>query len=590
MKKNNFKILKETSYSYPTLQRFLQYFRPYSQDILITLGLLVISAACQGIAPFLVGWSIDHLITHGNLRGLMQVLILLFFIYIINTLVFRTRIRQITWIMQRLLAQIRSDILTKIQSLPLGFFDRSQAGDLMSRLLNDLSTVQQTFGITILQIIGSIFSLIGIIIAMLSLNLELGLLSNFVIPLIIFATVLFASWARTRFRTTRQTIGQLSAKLEEDLNSVREAQAFNRIQVNIQQFETLNAANRDANIQAIAITAAFSPSIDFLNIAVTAGVLAYGGYLTVIGAATVGTVTAFLIYIQQFFQPIQALSDFYTQAQSALAGLERIFLLLDEPALLEDAPDAIEMPPILGEVEFENVSFSYTPNQLALNGVNFHAKPGQMIALVGTTGAGKSTIINLILRFYDVLGGTITVDGIDIRGVTQASLRRQIGVVFQDTVLLSGTVAENIAFGRKDATQAEIEQTAQIANVHELITSLPQGYATRLGEQGTSLSQGQQQLLSIARALLINPRILILDEATSSIDTRTEALVQEALARLLKHRTSFVIAHRLSTVTNADLVLVVEQGKIVESGTHAELMDQQGVYANLYGLQFGTVV
>ncbi|MDF5729572.1 MAG: ABC transporter ATP-binding protein [Rhizonema sp. PD38] len=586
----NLKNLKEISNSYPTGQRFIQYFRPYSQDILIALGLLAISATGQAIAPFLVGWSIDHLITRGNWQGLMQIIVLLFFIYIANTFIFRARVRQITWIMQRVLAQIRYDILTKIQSLPLGFFDRSQVGDLMSRLLNDVSTVEQAFGITILQIIGSIFSLIGIIIAMLALNLQLGLLTNFVVPLIIFATALFSSWARKRFRTTRQTIGQLSAKLQEDINSVREAQAFNRIQVNIQQFDALNAANRDANIQAIAITAAFSPSIDFLNTLGTAGVLAYGGYLTVKGAATVGTVTSFLIYIQQFFQPIQALSQFYTQAQSALAGLERIFLLLDEPALLQDAPDAIEMPPIIGKVEFENVSFGYIPNQLALNKVNFHAKPGQMIALVGATGAGKSTIINLILRFYDVLSGTITVDGIDIRGVTQASLRRQIGVVLQDTILLSGTVAENIAFGRKDATQAEIEEAAQIANVHEFITSLPQGYATRLGEQGTNLSQGQQQLLSIARAVLINPRILILDEATSSIDTRTEALVQEALARLLKDRTSFVIAHRLSTVTNADLVLVVEQGKIFESGTHAELIDKQGVYANLYGLQIGTVV
>ncbi len=585
-----FKLSEGTSTSYPTLQRFLLYFRPYSQDILITLGLVVASATCLATGPFLIGWSIDHFITRGNWRGLMQILVLLLFIYITGSLIVRYQIRQIAWIMQRLLAQLRYDIFAKIQSLPLGFFDRSQAGDLMSRLLNDVSTVEQTFGIPIAQIIGNLFSLIGIIIAMLSLNLELGLLSNFVVPLMIFATALFASWARTRFRTTRQTISQLSAKLSEDLNSVREAQAFNRIQVNIQQFDTLNAANRDANIQAVAITAAFLPSIDFLNTVGTAGVLAYGGYLTVIGAATVGTVTSFLIYVQLFFQPIQVLSQFYTQAQSALAGLERIFLLLDEPALLQDAPDAIEMPPILGEVEFENVSFGYTPNQLALNGVNFHAKPGQMIALVGATGAGKSTIINLILRFYDVLGGKITVDGIDIRCVTQASLRREIGVVLQDTILLSGTVAENIAFGRKDATQAEIEQAAQIANVHEFITSLPQGYATRLGEQGTSLSQGQQQLLSIARAVLINPRILILDEATSSIDTRTEALVQEALARLLKDRTSFVIAHRLSTVTNADLVLVVEQGKILESGTHAELMAQQGVYANLYGLQFGTVV
>ncbi|MBN3874389.1 MAG: ABC transporter ATP-binding protein [Nostoc sp. JL33] len=554
------------------------------------MGLVIAGAMCQATGPFIVGWSIDNLIIRGNWRGLMQILILLAVVYVTGSLIIRSQIRQIGWIMQRLLGQLRRDIFTKIQTLPLGFFDRSQSGDLMSRLLNDVSTVEQTFGMAIAQIIGTVFSLIGIIVAMLLLNLQLGLISNLVVPLMIFATGLFASWAKTRFRVTRQTIGQLSARFEEDINIVREAQAFNRIQHNIQQFDALNAANRDANVQAVAITSAFLPSIDFLNTVGTAGVLVYGGYLTVKGEATVGTVTSFLIYVQQFFQPIQIISQFYTQAQSAIAGLERIFLLLDEPALLQNAPDAIEMPRIQGEVKFKDVTFGYASNQLALKGANFLAKPGQMIALVGATGAGKSTIINLILRFYDVLGGMITVDNIDIRRVTQASLRRQIGVVLQDTILLSSTVAENIAFGRKDATQAEIEQAAQIANVHEFITSLPQGYATRLGEQGTSLSQGQQQLISIARAVLINPRILILDEATSSIDTRTEALVQEALARLFKDRTSFVIAHRLSTVINADQVLVVEQGKIVERGTHAELIAKQGVYANLYGLQFGTFV
>ncbi|WP_292837208.1 ABC transporter ATP-binding protein [Nostoc sp. JL33] len=581
---------KDTLPSYQTLRRFLQYYLPYRQDILITMGLVIAGAMCQATGPFIVGWSIDNLIIRGNWRGLMQILILLAVVYVTGSLIIRSQIRQIGWIMQRLLGQLRRDIFTKIQTLPLGFFDRSQSGDLMSRLLNDVSTVEQTFGMAIAQIIGTVFSLIGIIVAMLLLNLQLGLISNLVVPLMIFATGLFASWAKTRFRVTRQTIGQLSARFEEDINIVREAQAFNRIQHNIQQFDALNAANRDANVQAVAITSAFLPSIDFLNTVGTAGVLVYGGYLTVKGEATVGTVTSFLIYVQQFFQPIQIISQFYTQAQSAIAGLERIFLLLDEPALLQNAPDAIEMPRIQGEVKFKDVTFGYASNQLALKGANFLAKPGQMIALVGATGAGKSTIINLILRFYDVLGGMITVDNIDIRRVTQASLRRQIGVVLQDTILLSSTVAENIAFGRKDATQAEIEQAAQIANVHEFITSLPQGYATRLGEQGTSLSQGQQQLISIARAVLINPRILILDEATSSIDTRTEALVQEALARLFKDRTSFVIAHRLSTVINADQVLVVEQGKIVERGTHAELIAKQGVYANLYGLQFGTFV
>ena len=570
-----------------TLKRFLQYLQPYRKEVPIALGLVSIGAATQAIGPFLIGWSIDHLIVKGNLSGLLLMLGILALIYVLGVQAIRGQILRVGWIMQRLLAQLRQDIFVKIQSLPLSFFDRSEAGDLMSRLLNDVSTVNQAFGQTIAQMLGNLFSLVGIVIAMLFINLQLGLLSNLVVPLMIFTTGLFSRWARKRFRVTRQTIGELSTKLEEDIGSVREAQAFNRVSLNIEEFEHLNAANRDANIQAVAITAAFLPSIDFLNTLATAAVLAYGGYLAVTGAATVGVVTAFLLYVQQFFRPIQILSQFYTQAQSAFAGLERIFLLLDEPSQLQDAIDAIEMPPMRGEVTFENVTFGYTANQQVLNGVSLHAKPGQMIALVGPTGAGKSTIINLILRFYDVTGGAVKIDGLDIRNVTQASLRRQIGIVLQDTVLFSGSVAENIAFGNPQATQAEIEAAAQVANVHEFITTLPQGYATLLGERGATLSQGQRQLISIARAVLINPRILILDEATSSIDTRTEALVQSAIARLLQGRTSFVIAHRLSTVTQADQVLVVQQGEIVEHGTHAELVTQQGVYANLYALQLG---
>jgi len=570
-----------------TLRRLLQYLKPYRKEVPIALGLVAIGASTQAVGPFLIGWSIDNLIRQGNLQGLLLMLALLVVVYVGGIQAIRGQISRVGWIMQRLLGQLRQDIFIKIQSLPISFFDRSESGDLMSRLLNDVSVVNQAFGQTIAQMLGNLFSLIGIIVAMLLINLPLGLVSNLTVPLMIFTTGLFARWARVRFRVTRQTIGELSTKLEEDIGSVREAQAFNRVQLNIEEFDTLNAANRDANVQAVAITAAFLPSIDFLNTIATAGVLAYGGYLTVIGVATVGTVTAFLLYVQQFFRPIQILSQFYTQAQSALAGLERIFLLLDEPSQLNDAPDAVEMPPIQGEVSFEDVTFGYNPDQLVLKGVNLDAKPGQMIALVGPTGAGKSTIINLILRFYDVTGGAVKVDGIDVRSVTQASLRRQIGIVLQDNILFSGTVAENIAFGYPQATHAEIEAAAQVANVHEFITTLPQGYCTYLGERGANLSQGQRQLISIARAVLVNPRILILDEATSSIDTRTEALVQNAIARLLEGRTSFVIAHRLSTVTQADQVLVIEQGQIVERGTHAELIAQQGVYANLYALQLG---
>ncbi len=578
------------TYSQPsTLRRFARYLIPYRRAIPLALGFVTLGAAMQGTAPFLVGWSIDNLIAKGNLPGLMVMLVGVLGVYLVGFAAIREQILHTNWISQNVLTQLRQDIFTKIQSLPLSFFDTSSAGDLMSRLLNDVNTVNQVFGLAISQIVGSMFSLLGIAVAMLCVNLQLGLLSNILVPLVIIITTLFGRWARAKFRVTRESISELSTRLEEDLGSIREAQSFNRVERNVEQFRRLNAKNRDANIQAVTITAAFLPTIDFLNTLSIAGVLAYGGYLAVSGVMTVGTVTAFLLYVQQFFQPIQILSQFYTQAQSAIAGLERIFLLLDERSQLNDAPDAVEMPPIRGEVCFENVNFGYKVNQSVLKDVNFRAKPGQTIALVGATGAGKSTIVNLILRFYDVTGGAVKIDGIDIRKVTQSSLRRQTGIVLQDMTLFSTTIAENIAFGNPRAARAEVEAAAKVANVHDYIMTLPQGYDTEVGARGVTLSQGQRQLVSIARAVLVNPRILILDEATSSIDTRTEELVQDAIAKLLKNRTSFVIAHRLSTVTQADQVLVIQQGQIIEQGTHTELIAEQGVYANLYALQLGTI-
>ncbi len=567
-----------------TLFRLLRYFKPYRHQIPIALGFVLTGAATQAIGPFLIGWSIDKFIRQSDVRGLMQMLLLLAAIYIIGVLAIREQIYRIGMIMQRTLAQLRQDIFTKIQSLPISFFDRSEAGDLMSRLINDVSTVNQAFGQTVAQMLGQLFTLTGIIIAMLSIDLRLGLISNLIIPLMLITTGLFARWARARFRITRQTISEMSIKLEEDIGGVREAQAFARAPLNIREFMVLNAANRDANVQAVAITSAFLPSIDLLNTLATAAVLAAGGYFAVTGTTTVGTVTSFLIYVQQFFRPIQILSQFYTQAQSALAGAERIFKLLDEPVTLQDAQDAIDLPRVRGEVTFDRVTFGYNPDRPVLKDINLHVKPGQTIALVGATGAGKSTIINLILRFYDVSAGAVKIDGFDVRAVTQASLHQQIGLVLQENILFSGTVAENIAFGRPDATHNEIEAAARVANVHDFIVQLPQGYATLLGERGANLSQGQRQLISIARAVLVDPRILILDEATSSIDTRTEILVQQAIDKILTSRTSFVIAHRLSTVTKADRVLVIQQGQIAEQGTHTELLGQQGIYANLYAM------
>ncbi|QHG15327.1 ABC transporter ATP-binding protein [Nostoc sp. ATCC 53789] len=590
---NIFESVSQVNAPLPVIRRFSQYFRPYIKEIPIILGIIIISSITQTIAPLLTGWSIDNLILKGNWLGLLWMLVVLTIVYLTGFLSNRTLIVKVGVIMQHLLAQLRQDIMNKLQTLPLSFYDKSKVGDLMSRLLSDVNTLNQVFSPMLPQVIGSFFGLLASAIFMLSINLQLGLITNLIVPIMFLTTAFFARLARAKFRITRQTISQLSIKLEENISNIQEVQAFNRAEINIQEFKKLNADNRNANIQATAITAAFLPTIDLFNTLTWGIVLTYGGFLVYKNIMTVGAVTAFLFYVQQFFQPIQIITNFYTQAQSGLAGLERIFLLLDEPVQLEDTTDAIAsgrhnaiaMPPIQGKVQFESVNFEYKPGQKVLENVTFDAEPGQAIALVGATGAGKTTIISLLSRFYDVSSGAIKIDDIDIRKVTQASLRRQIGVVSQDTMIFSCSVAENIAFGNPQATTTEIEAAAKIANIHDFILTLPQGYKTQLGERGINLSKGQQQLISIARAVLVNPRILILDEATSNIDSQTEKLVQEAIANLLQGRTSFIIAHRLATVTNADKVLVIEQGQIIEQGTHTQLMEQRGVYANLYSLQ-----
>ncbi|WP_373525994.1 ABC transporter ATP-binding protein [Nostoc sp.] len=582
---NIFASTSQVNTPFPVMSRLGQYFRLYIKNVPTIVVLTIISSITQAIAPLITGWSIDNLIKTGNLSGLIWMLFVLIIVYLIGFLSNRTLVVKVGVLMQQLLAQLRQDIMNKLQTLPLSFFDKSKAGDLMSRLLSDVNTLNQVFSPILPQVIGSFFGLLASAVFMLAINLQLGLLTNLMMPIMLLTTALFARLARAKFRITRQTISQLSSNLEENISNIQDVQALNRAELNIEEFRKLNVDNRNANIQATAITSAFLPTIDLFNTLALAIVLAGGGFLVYKNLMTVGAVAAFLFYVQQFFQPIQLISNFYTQAQSGLAGLERIFLLLDEPANLQDATDAITMPPIQGKVQFDHVDFEYKPSQKVLTNVAFDAQPGQTIALVGATGAGKTTIISLLSRFYDVSDGAVKIDGIDVRRVTQASLRRQIGIVSQETIIFSCSVAENIAFGSPQATASQIEAAAKVANIHDFILTLPHGYATQLGERGVNLSKGQQQLISIARAVLVNPRILILDEATSNIDSQTENLVQQAIANILKGRTSFIIAHRLGTVTNADKVLVIQQGQIIEQGTHAQLLNQRGVYANLYSLQ-----
>jgi ATP-binding cassette subfamily B multidrug efflux pump len=378
----------------------------------------------------------------------------------------------------------------------------------------------------------------------------------------------------------------VSAELEEKISGVREVQAFSREGASQARFAELSAANRDANVQAVGITSAFTPALDVLSTIAMAIVAGYGGYLALSGLVTVGTIVAFLDYVRRFYMPIRSLAQLYTQLQAALAGAERIFELIDAEPGIVDASDAVEMPPIQGQVEFEHVSFAYKDGEPVLGDVSLVAEPGQTVALVGETGAGKTTLGSLIGRFYEVDSGAVCIDGRDVRSVTRASLRRQMGIVLQDTFLFAGTVMENIRYGRLEADDEEVIAAARLVNAHDFISRLPDGYQTELTERGSNLSQGQRQLISFARAVLADPRILILDEATSSVDTRTEVLIQRALAKLLKGRTSFVIAHRLSTIRNADQVLVIQDGRMVERGTHDSLMAQRGVYYDLYMSQF----
>jgi ATP-binding cassette, subfamily B, multidrug efflux pump len=572
------------------LLRLLRYLAPFRLQLLGALVLVIITSLVQAIGPALIARAIDVNIIQKDFQGLTKTMLLLLGVYIIGLVSQSGQGYLIGWVGQRFLAQLRVQIFDKIQSLPLAFFDQHKAGDLMSRLVNDIQTINQLLSQGITQVIGSVFSLVGIIVAMLILSLPLAAVSFLVLPVMIWITVLFARRSGAAFRKTRTVLGIVSSELEEELAGVRVAQAYNRTEANIQHFAEHNAANRDVNVQAVIVTSAFTPSIDMLSTLATAIVAAFGGWLVVTHKLQVGVVVAFFIYVQQFFRPIQIISNIYTQMQSAFAGAERIFDLIDTPLQQRDSPEAQALPQVEGRVVFEHVNFSYAarpdPTNMVLRDINLVAEEGQTIALVGETGAGKSTMVNMIPRFYDVTSGKVMIDGFDISNVTLASLRRQIGFVQQDTFLFSGTVAANIRYGRLDATDAEVEEAAKAVSVHDFVMTLPEGYKTKLGERGTGLSQGQRQLIAFARTVLANARILILDEATSNIDTYTEGLIQNALKRLLQGRTSFIIAHRLSTVHAADLVLVVDKGQIVERGNHDELLALGGRYAELYRRQF----
>ena len=580
-------------------RRLIAYAVPYWHKLLVALVLMLVASAAAVAGPYLVKVALDSGLEAGSLPALRQAVIVYLLAALIQWATTFLRVNIMARTGQSIIYDIRGRLFEHLQQLSLSFYSHYSVGRIITRVINDVGVLREFITWAVLAIARDLFTLVGILGAMLVMDARLSLLTFSVLPVMIAVTVVFRKRARDNYRLVRAAISWVNSVLAENINGVRVVQAFSRQQTNFAFYrDDVNKNNLNANLRAARIAAAFPAAIDFLGALATAlvvwiggtAVLGEGSPLSWLGPATPitpGVLVAFVLYIGRFFDPIRDLSRRYDSFQSTMAGGERIFALLDTPPEVTDAPDAIEMPRIKGEVFFENVSFHYADDPSpVLSDVNLHVKPGETIALVGRTGAGKTTLVKLLSRFHDPTQGRLLIDGQDLCRVSQQSLRSQMGIVLQDPFLFGGTVGENIRFGRLDASQEELETAAKAVGAHVFIRQMRLGYETPVEEGGVVLSVGQRQLISFARALLANPRILILDEATSSVDTQTELLIQKALAQLLQGRTAFVIAHRLSTVVSADRIVVIQQGRIVEQGTHAELLAGGGYYYQLYRLGF----
>jgi ATP-binding cassette, subfamily B, multidrug efflux pump len=569
-----------------TILRLLAYLGPQRRQLIIVVVLVVISTALRLAGPVLLGQALDQYIAGGDVAGLARISLVMLAIYVGSGITGIFQSLMMVNIGQKFVAAIRARLFNHLQSLSMDFHDRNRVGDLMSRVVNDTDAINSVLSNGLIEFSSNILLLGGIMVTMFLLNWQLAIGTLILLPLMLYITGLVTRYSRRAFRSVQRNLGGLNAVMEENISGIRVVKAFAREDETYAQFLAANEAYRAVGVKADVITAALGPmftTMSTITIAVTA---LLGGWLALREIVGVGVIAAFVIYIMNFFRPMRSIAMLYNEMQSALAGSERIFDVLDAQSSVQDGATARPLPSIEGDVIFDGVSFEYEEGKPVLIDVDLHAQPGETIALVGPTGAGKTTIISLLSRFYDVTEGAIYIDGQDIRDITQDSLRQQLGIVLQDTYLFSGTVMENIRYGRLDATDDEVIAAATLANADHFIRLLPQGYRTEVSERGHNFSQGQRQLLAIARAVLADPRILILDEATSSVDTRTELQIQEALLRLMEGRTAFVIAHRLSTIRKADQVLFIHDHRVVERGTHDELLALNGYYHDLYQSQY----
>ncbi|MGG3891193.1 ABC transporter ATP-binding protein [Metabacillus fastidiosus] len=569
-----------------TVKRIWLYMEKQKAALIASIIFVIMSTLLGLLGPYMIGIIIDEYIIPKDIGGTLRLLVFLMLVYIATAVFTWLQTFMMVRVSLQTIRNLRQDLFDKFQTLSLRFFDNRTHGDLMSRVTNDIESLNSALSQSVIQIFSSILMVSGVAIAMFSLNWILAIVTLLVIPLMIFTTKKIITYSSKYFIMRQRDLGELNGFIEESISGNEVITLFGKQQKIDRQFSEVNERLRQSAMAADTLSGFHGPVNNFINNIGLGFVIAIGAVMTVEGMASIGIIAAFVTYSRQFFRPINQLSNLLNMFQSAIAGAERVFEIMDETPDLVDKKDAIVVESFKGDVEFAHVHFGYESGKPILKNINLQVKPGEKIALVGPTGSGKTTIINLLMRFYDVTAGEIKVDGRDIRDYEISGLRKKIGVVLQDTFLFSGTIMENIRYGHLEATDEDIVAAAKMASAHHYIKHLPEGYHTRITSGGSNLSQGQRQLLAIARAILANSDILILDEATSSIDTNTEIEIQKGINQLTEGRTSFVIAHRLKTIENADRILVINQGEIIESGTHQELLQKKGFYFNMYESQF----